>query len=276
MRGRSAVSTDLEGLYAAQRLTMVRLAALLVGDRDVAESVVQRAFLVLVRRHDRRADPGTAVAELRSQVVAGCRAVLRGRRDEPAPASVRDTTDDVRRLPPRQREVVVLEVWARLSRPQTAATLRVGERTVAAARTSGARRASPTGRAGGRHGNPRPRRRGARAAGRRHRRRRPPASVRGGPRRGAGGRHASVAGGWSPSQRSSPWPSWWPSSPASSTTPARLPRRPPPSPSATPTQSDSPLSSPALAPGERTRGAIPWSEVGAGWAVIATAAPPPR
>ena len=136
MRGRSAVSTDLDGLYAAQRLTMVRLAALLVGDRDVAESVVQRAFLVLLRRHDRRADPGTAVAELRSQVVAGCRAVLRGRRDEPAPASVRDTADDVRRLPPRQREVVVLEVWARLSRPQTAATLRVGERTVAAARTS--------------------------------------------------------------------------------------------------------------------------------------------
>ena len=82
MRGRSAVSTDLDGLYAAQRLTMVRLAVLLVGDRDVAESVVQRAFLVLVRRHDRRGDPGTAVAELRSQVVAECRAVLRGRRDE--------------------------------------------------------------------------------------------------------------------------------------------------------------------------------------------------
>ena len=36
MRGRYAVSTDLDGLYAAQHLTMVRLAAMLVGDRDVA------------------------------------------------------------------------------------------------------------------------------------------------------------------------------------------------------------------------------------------------
>ena len=65
MRAWSAVPTDLDGLYAAQRLTMVRLAVLLVGDRSVAESVVQRAFVVLVRRHDRRADPGTVVAELR-------------------------------------------------------------------------------------------------------------------------------------------------------------------------------------------------------------------
>ena len=90
-----------------------------------------------------------------------------------------------------------------------------------------------------------------------------------------GGRHASVTGGCSRSRHSSPWPSSWPSSPASSTTPARLPHRLQlPTPSPTPTQADSPLSSPALAPGEQTRGAIPWSEVGVGWAVIATASPP--
>ena len=197
MRGRSAVSTDLDGLYAAQRLTMVRLAALLVGDRDVAESVVQRAFLVLVRRHDRRADPGTAVAELRSQVVAGCRAVLRGRRDEPAPASVRDTADDVR---------TAATSAARGGRPRgVGAAEPAADGVHAAGRRAhgrrgshvGTRRASPSGRAGGRHGDPRPRRRGARAAGRRHRRRRPPASVRGGPRRGrpADGTPASLVAG---------------------------------------------------------------------------------
>ena len=58
------------------------------------------------------------------------------------PPSVRDTADDVQRLPHRQREVVVLDVWARLSRPQTAATLRVGERTVAAAQASRWRRSA--------------------------------------------------------------------------------------------------------------------------------------
>jgi DNA-directed RNA polymerase specialized sigma24 family protein len=269
------VSPDLDGLYAAQRLTMVRLAALLVGDRDVAESVVQRAFLVLVRRHDRRADPGTAVAELRSQVVAECRAALRGRRDEPAPASVRDTADDVRRLAPRQREVVVLEVWARLSRSHTASTLRVGERTVAAAHTSGlAALRRPNEPADGtatldRVAEALERQADAIAAD--DLRHRFEEVLDENARRTARQRH------------------WWLFAVAALiavavvvavvtgvqhyTGPAPTPT-PAPNPSPTPTQADSPLSSPALAPGEQTRGAIPWSEVGVGWAVIATASPP--
>ena len=257
MRGRSAVSTDLDGLYAAQRLTMVRLAVLLVGDRDVAESVVQRAFLVLLRRHDRRADPGTAVAELRGQVVAGCRAVLRGRQDDPAPSSVRDTIDDVRRLPPRQCEVVVLDVWARLSRPQTAATLRVGERTVAAARTSRSTRfADRTSRRTVRQpstGSPR------RSSGRPT----PSAPTTSGVGSGTsstttpGGRRASVGGGCWPSPCSSSWPSSSPSAPASSTTPARLRRRPPHLPRRRPrptARSPRPRSRPVSAREERSRG----------------------
>ena len=131
MRARSALPTDLDGLYAAQRLSMVRLAFLLLGDRSVAESVVQRAFVVLVRRHDRRRDPGVVVADLRAHVVAECRAVRRGRLPvEQLPGAVRDTVGDVLGLPQRQREVVVLEVWARLSRSQVAASLRMSERAV--------------------------------------------------------------------------------------------------------------------------------------------------
>lgn len=273
MRGRSAVSSDLDGLYAAQRLTMVRLAALLVGDRDVAESVVQGAFLVLVRRHDRRADPGTAVAELRGQVVAGCRAVLRGRRDEPAPASVPDTADDVRRLPFRQREVVVLEVWGRLSRSQTAATLRCGERAVAAARASGLdalrRPDEPADGPATLDRVAEALEREADAIGADDLRR----------------RFGEVLD--EDAQRTSRQRRWWLVAVAALivvavvvavvtgvqhyTGPSPAPT---PSPSATPTQPDSPLSSPALAPGEQTRGAIPWPDVGAGWTVIATAAPP--
>ena len=117
MPARPALPTDLDGLYAAQRLSMVRLAFLLLGDRFVAESVVQRAFAVLVRRHDRRRDPGVVVADLRAHVVAECRAVRRGRLPvEQLSGAVRDTVGDVLGLPQRQREVVVLEVWARLSR----------------------------------------------------------------------------------------------------------------------------------------------------------------
>src|SRR5436190_5344766 len=83
VRARSALTTDLDGLYAAQRLSMVRLALLLVGDRDVAEAIVQRAFLGLLRRTDRRrVDRGVVVAELRTRVVMGCRAVRRRRRPD--------------------------------------------------------------------------------------------------------------------------------------------------------------------------------------------------
>ena len=273
MRGRSAVSTDLDGLYAAQRLTMVRLAVLLVGDRDVAESVVQRAFLVLLRRHDRRADPGTAVAELRGQVVAGCRAVLRERRDDPAPSSVRDTIADVRRLRPRQREVVVLDVWARLSRPQTAATLRVGERTVAAARTSALdalrRPDEPADGSATVDRVAEALERQADAVGPDDLRRRFGDVLDDDARLTARQRRwwllavallivlaVVIAVGTGVQHYAGPAPS------------------PAPTPSATPTQADRALSSPALAPGERTRGAIPWSEVGSGWVVIATASPP--
>ena len=227
MRGRSAVSTDLDGLYAAQRLTMVRL-AVAAGRRPRRRGVGGPAGLPRPRPAARppRRIPAPRSPSCGAQVVAG---VPRGAPRASGRAGSRVGAGHRRRRPaaaPRQREVVVLEVWARLSRPQTAATLRVGERTVAAARTSATRRASPSERAGGRHGDPRARRRGARAAGRRDRRRRPQASVR---RRSStrtpGGQHASVTGGWSPSRRSSPWLSWWPWSPASSTTPARLPRR---------------------------------------------------
>jgi hypothetical protein len=47
-----------------------------------------------------------------------------------------------------------------------------------------------------------------------------------------------------------------------------------PTTSGTPTFATDALSSPALAPGEQPRSAIPWPQVGPGWAILATSAPP--
>src|SRR6478609_8151262 len=240
---------------------MVRLALLLLGDRSVAESVVQQAFVVLVRRHDRRGDPGMAVADLRARVVAECRAVRRGGLPvERPPGAVRDTVGDVVGLPQRQREVVVLEVWARLSRSQVAASLRMSERAVESTWQSALvalrrpeepsdgtettdrlaealeRRADAIGADDLRH------------------------------------RFGEVLD--ADTRRTARHRRWWLLAVGALVVVALgvavavgVQRTSGPAPATTP-------SAPALAPGERTRGSIPWSEVGAGWAVVATATPP--
>ena len=273
MRARSAVTTDLDGLYAAQRLTMVRLALLLVGDRDLAETVVQGAFLRMVRHSDRRGDPGTVVAELRARVVAGCRAVLRARRAAAVPPRPGgDSADKVMGLPLREREVVVLEVWGRLSRSQTATTLHTSERSVAAAwatALAALRRDDEPTEAVTVTRLAEALERRADAIGVDDLRYRFGEVLDADDRYTARHRRwwlvvvavviavavvAAVAVGV---QRYSPTP------------PA--PPVPSPSPSAAPVTT--PLSSPALAPGERTRAQVPWAQVGPGWAFVATATP---
>ncbi len=275
MRARSALPSDLDGLYAAQRLSMVRLAFLLLGDRSVAEAVVQRAFAVLVRRHDRHRDPGAVVADLRVQVVAECRAVRRGRLPvEPLPGVVRDTVDDVLGLPQRPREVVVLEVWARLSRSQVAASLRMSERaadsTWQSALIALRRPEEPSDGTETRERLAEALERRADAIGADDLRHRFGEILDADTRRTA--RHRR----------------WWLLAVGALVVIAlgvavtlgvqryTAPTLPAPTPSPAPTSTPSPtaLSSPALAPGERTRDAIPWSEVGAGWAMVATATPP--
>lgn len=53
-------------LYRAQAVGLIRLAYLMLGDRAAAEDVVQDAFCGLYRRWDRLADPGGALAHVRS------------------------------------------------------------------------------------------------------------------------------------------------------------------------------------------------------------------
>ncbi|GGV13950.1 hypothetical protein GCM10010260_61210 [Streptomyces filipinensis] len=132
----------IEELYHHRRLSLVRLAVLLVDDLPTAEDVVQDAFTALFRRHGHRlASLDDPEAYLRTSVVNGARSVLRRRRtvrahtpapEQHAPAPEEDVLlhEDhrevlaaLRTLTRRQREVLVLRYWSHLSEAEIAATL---------------------------------------------------------------------------------------------------------------------------------------------------------
>jgi RNA polymerase sigma-70 factor (sigma-E family) len=139
---------DVADLYARDRLTLVRLAVLLVDDVGAAEDVVQDAFAQLVRRASGLRDPGSAHAYLRTAVVNGCRSALRRRRtarayvapapvvpDSPEASAVlaeahREVLAALGTLAPRQREVLVLRYWSGLSEAEIAATLGISRGAV--------------------------------------------------------------------------------------------------------------------------------------------------
>jgi len=130
-------------LFQSHRLAMVRLAVLLVDDVETAEDTVQEAFAALHRRWPALTDREAAIGYLRSCVLNGSRSVLRRRRTvrrnpypdadtltvEAADGRVllaeehREVIAALRRLPRRQREVIVLRYWSELSEAEIAATL---------------------------------------------------------------------------------------------------------------------------------------------------------
>jgi RNA polymerase sigma-70 factor (sigma-E family) len=141
-------------LYAEHALGLTRLAQVMLGDRAAAEDVVHDAFCGLCRRWGHLADPRKAPAYLRSSVLNGCRSALRrqargGRAwtagdeslDGAAPGADADgpllASEDrravlaaLRRLPDRQREVLVLRYYLELSDAEIARTLGIGASTV--------------------------------------------------------------------------------------------------------------------------------------------------
>ncbi|MDT4941642.1 MAG: hypothetical protein QOJ34_1731 [Pseudonocardiales bacterium] len=143
-------------LFSAHRLHLVRLALLLVDDRETAEDVVQDAFAALHRRWGSIAEPAAAVGYLRTSVVNGSRLVLRRRRTaraytwpdidrqpgDGADAGVlvteehREVLRALRTLPSRQREVIVLRYWADLPEAQISAMLGI---SVGAVKSSASR-----------------------------------------------------------------------------------------------------------------------------------------
>jgi RNA polymerase sigma-70 factor (sigma-E family) len=134
-------------LYQAHALGLIRLAVVMLGDRPAAEDVVQEAFCGLYRRWHALSDTGKALSYVRSSVINGCRSVLRHRvrasaglaGDQPVESAEaaalvseehRQVLTAIRRLPDRQREVLVLRFYLDLGEAEIAASMRVSRGTV--------------------------------------------------------------------------------------------------------------------------------------------------
>jgi RNA polymerase sigma-70 factor (sigma-E family) len=141
---------DFDQFVLARSTALLRMAVLLVGDRQHAEDLLQTAFLRTAMRW--RSVGEHPEAYMRRVLVNLARDRWRRSRTRvaehelpdtvEAPATERDPADTVSdqaqlrqalaTLPRRQREVVVLRFFVDLSVVETAATLRVSEGTVKA------------------------------------------------------------------------------------------------------------------------------------------------
>jgi RNA polymerase sigma-70 factor (sigma-E family) len=138
-------------LFVAHHRRLVGLAVLLVDDRETAEDVVQEAFIGLHRRWAKLRDPRSAVAYLNRAVVNGGRDRLRhgrrvvvnlprmvpvpeGRASAEQDAVRHDEADRlwaaIRKLPTRQRQVLVLRYYLEQSEAEIADTLEVSRGSV--------------------------------------------------------------------------------------------------------------------------------------------------
>ncbi|MBO3737123.1 sigma-70 family RNA polymerase sigma factor [Actinoplanes sp. NEAU-H7] len=148
-RGDPGGAPAINELYHSRRLSLVRLAVLMVDDLPTAEDVVQDVFTALYRRHgpDLRGvtDPN---AYLVTGVTNAARSALRRRRTArayaaPPPEAIPAAEDEallgesdremlraLRGLTVRQRQVLVLRYWSELTEGEIADTLRVSRGTV--------------------------------------------------------------------------------------------------------------------------------------------------
>jgi RNA polymerase sigma-70 factor (sigma-E family) len=137
-------------LFEAHYRPLVRLAALLLADRGMAEEVTQEAYVSLHLRWRRLRDADKALAYLRACVVNGARSALRHRgvvdryaaRWQPPPdvpsaeagalgaLAHRDVIAALRRLPVRQRETLVLRYYADLSEAEIAEAMGISRGAV--------------------------------------------------------------------------------------------------------------------------------------------------
>ena len=141
--------TQIDDLYRAHRMTLVRLAVLLVDERGMAEELVHDAFIALQERRSTLADPRAAFGYLRTTVINNARTALRRRavmrrhlrvaEPEALPSADfalliaeehRQVIAAIRTLPRRQREVLVLRYWSDMSEAEIAGELGVSRGTV--------------------------------------------------------------------------------------------------------------------------------------------------
>jgi RNA polymerase sigma-70 factor (sigma-E family) len=141
-RDRTESQSELvDVMFRRHYAPLLRLAVVMVGDREAAEDAVQEAFVSLHRNWRKLRDPDAAEAYVRSAVLNRCRswvrrqAVQRAKRPlllvrEEEPRSPEDTAVGVeevgslvaamRTLPRRQREVLACRYVLQLSVAETA------------------------------------------------------------------------------------------------------------------------------------------------------------
>lgn len=135
-------------IYSTHYRSLVRLAVLLVRDVATAEEVVQDSFIAMHGAWRRLRDSDKALSYLRQSVVNRSRSVLRHRvvvdRNAPKPAPDMPSAEQgalsllersaviaaLRKLPPRQREALVLKYYADLPEAQIAATMGISQGAV--------------------------------------------------------------------------------------------------------------------------------------------------
>jgi RNA polymerase sigma-70 factor (sigma-E family) len=140
-------ATAVTELYQDAALNLIRLAYVMLSDRQAAEDVVQEAFCSLYRRWDDLADADKARQYVRTSVLNGCRSVLRRRvvrnrrviYELPSPSAEAavlggEERDEVTRavdeLPRRQREVLVLRFYLNVTDEEIAELMGVRPSTV--------------------------------------------------------------------------------------------------------------------------------------------------
>lgn len=140
---------ELNRIYHQEYKSLVRLAVLLVDDRQTAEEVVQDAFKAMHAAWERLSTLGGALLYLRRAVVGRSRSVLTYRasinKHAPKPTLHEPSAEHdalgliersaviqaLRALPDRQREAVVLRYYADLSEADIAATMGISRPVVA-------------------------------------------------------------------------------------------------------------------------------------------------
>ena len=135
--GEAVVSTEVGAFgafYEASYPQFVRVATAIVGDRGIAEEVVQDAFAATWRRREAVDDLAPYV---RRAVVNGCRSYMRRRRaitgavpDSYSSDVHPELLDSLRRLSFRRRAVLVLRYYDGLADDEIAASLGVRRTTV--------------------------------------------------------------------------------------------------------------------------------------------------
>jgi RNA polymerase sigma-70 factor (sigma-E family) len=140
----------VSALYAGHALGLIRLAHIMLGNRQAAEDVVQEAFIGLYRRWSHLDEQANALGYVRSSVLNGCRSQLRRRptaelngSDGPPVTSAesavltaeerREVIRALRCLPARQREVLALRFYLDLPDDQIAAAMNISRGTVRSA-----------------------------------------------------------------------------------------------------------------------------------------------